>query len=115
VAVGRRLVYLLEAIESQVLPVDSRRAFELLVSLIERDGDAMECCGDHHDAVAGAIEHASELIERAIRDLPREEVLGVLERLAATDEYGTRQHLAAVVSSLVAAGTPVSRDRLGPQ
>ena len=110
-AVGQRLGYLLEAIEILVLPVDAGRAFELLVLLTERDGEAMECCGDHHDTVAGAIERAADLIERAIRALPREEVLVVLKRLAATDEYGTRQRLAAIVRSLVAARSPASGER----
>jgi len=110
-AVGQRLQYILEAIETLVLPVDSRRAFHLLVLLTERDGAAMECCGDHHDTVAGAIERAADLVEQAIRGLPREEVLGVLQRLAATDEYGTRQRLAAVVRSLMAARSPAVGDR----
>jgi hypothetical protein len=112
-AVGQRLGYILEAIETLVLPVDSRRAFELLVLLIERDGDAMEQCGDHHDAVACEIERAADLIEQAISRMSSEGVLLVLKRLTATDEYGTRQPLAAVVNSLVAAGTWASGERPG--
>jgi len=114
-AVGQRLGYILEAIETWVLPVDSRRAFELLVLLTERDGEAMECCGDHHDSVAYAIERAAGLIEQAIRGLPREEVLGVLEGMAATDEYGTRQRLAAVVKALVAARSPAVGEQPDPE
>ena len=110
-AVGQRLGYLLEAIETLVLPVDSRRAFELLVLLTERDGEAMECCGDHHDAVTTALERAAGLIEQAIHERPREEVLVVRQLLTATDDYGTRQRLAAVVRSLVAAGAPASGER----
>jgi hypothetical protein len=75
----------------------------------------MECCGDHHDAVAAAIERAADLIEQAMRGLPREAVLGVLERLAATDDYGTRQRLAAVVRSPAAARSPASGERPDPE
>jgi hypothetical protein len=101
-AVGLRLEYLLEAIETLVLPVDAERAFELLVELFERDGDAMEGCGDHHDSVAIAFERASDLIGVASLRLPREEVLAVLRRLVANDDYGTRRRLAAVVTAMVA-------------
>jgi hypothetical protein len=96
-AVGRRLEYLLEAIETLVLPVDVERAFELLVELFARDGDAMEGCGDHHDHVANAFEWAVDLIAVAARGLPREEVLVELQRLVANDDYGTRRRLTAVV------------------
>jgi hypothetical protein len=102
--VGRRLAYILEAIETLVVPVDSRRAFELLVALIERDGDALECCGDHHDTVGGAMARAAELVEQVIRGLPREVVHATLQRLIAADDYGTRQPLAAVVRRLAPSG-----------
>jgi len=114
-AVGQRLGYLLEAIETWVLPVDLRRAFDLLVLLTEQDGEAMECCGDHHDAVATALERAAGLIEHTVHELPREKVLVVLKRLIATDDYGTRQRLAAVVRSLAAAGAPASGERPDPE
>jgi hypothetical protein len=99
-AVGRRLEYLLEAIETLVLPVDVGHAFELLVHLFERDGDAMEDCGDHHDSVAIAFERASDLIRVASNRLPREEVLEALQRLVANDDYGTRRRLAAMVTEM---------------
>ena len=44
--VGERLGYILRSIETLVLPLSPARAFKLLVLLIERDGDAMEQCGD---------------------------------------------------------------------
>lgn len=99
-AVGRRLEYLLEAIETLVLPVDVQRAFELLVELFDRDGDAMEGCGDHHDRVANAFERAADLVAVAARGLQREEVLVEMRRLVANDDYGTRRRLAAVVSEM---------------
>ena len=99
-AVGRRLEYLLDAIETLVLPVDAERAFELLVTLFDHDGDAMEGCGDYHDSVANAFERAPELIGVASRRLPREEVLVVVKRLVANDDYGTRRRLAAMVAEM---------------
>lgn len=99
-AVGRRLEYLLDTIETLVLPVDAQRAFELLVEVFDRDGDAMEGCGDHHDSVANAFERAPDLIGVASRRLPREEVLVVLKRLVANDDYGTRRRLAAMVAEM---------------
>lgn len=103
-SVGRRLAYLVEAIETLVLPVDSRRAFGLLVALIERDGDALERCGDHHDAVQWALARAADLIERAIGGLPPQEVRATLERLVAADDYGVRRPLAAVARRLSETG-----------
>jgi len=99
-AVGRRLEYVLEAIETLVLPVNVQCAFELLVELFDHDGDAMEGCGDHHDSVADAFDRASELIGVSSRRLPRKEVLITLQRLVANDEYGTRRRLAAVVAEI---------------
>jgi len=105
-AVGRRLEYLLEAIETLVLPVDAERALELLVELFKRDGDALEGCGDHHDRVAMAFERASDLIGVASNGLPREEVLAALQRLVENDEYCTRRRLAEVVAEM---GRPTDR------
>lgn len=103
-AVGQRLAYMLEAIETLVLPVDSRRAFELLVALIERDGDAMESCDDHCDTVWSAMAHAADLVERASRGLPQDGLLATLTQLVASDDYATRRPLAAVVRRIAAAG-----------
>jgi hypothetical protein len=74
------------------------------VALIERDGDALERCGDHHDTVAGALAHAAELVERAIGGLPPQEVRATLQRLVATDDYGVRRPPAAAVRRLSATG-----------
>ena len=107
--VGRRLDYILEAIETLVLPRDPRAAFDLLVLLMQRDGDAMERCGDHHDAVAGALERAAGLVAQAVQTLPPHEVRATLQQLVAEDDYGTRRALVALVSSLVAEGESASR------
>jgi hypothetical protein len=96
--VGERLEFILDSIESLVLSVDSRAAFELLVSLIERDGDAMEQCGDYHDSVAAAVNRAIRLVAKAGRSLPEEEVRRTLERLVAEDAYGTRETLTEVAA-----------------
>ena len=109
--VGRRLDYILEAIETLVLPGDPRAAFELLVLLVQRDGDAMERCGDHHGAVANVVERAAELIAQAARTLPPQEVRPTLQQLVAEDDYGTRRGLVAVVSSLAAEGDLASGSR----
>ena len=96
--IGVRLELILDAIESLVLPVDSRAAFELLVSLIERDGDAMELCGDHHYSVVAAVNRAIYLIAKAGRSLPAEVVRPAVERLVAEDTYATRESLIEVAA-----------------
>ena len=102
--VGQRLGYTLDAIETLVLPVDPSAAFDLLALLVQRDGDAMERCGDHHDSVASAFERAAGLVEQVARRLPLDEVLETLQQLIAQDDYGTRRPLAAVVQGIAAAG-----------
>jgi hypothetical protein len=97
--IGERLELILDSIESLVLPVNSRAAFELLVTLIERDGDAMECCGDHHYSVAVAVNRAIGLVAKAGRSLPKVEVRRTLERLIAEDAYSTREALTDVATS----------------
>jgi hypothetical protein len=109
--VGRRLNYILEAIETLVLPKDPRAAFELLIQLVQADGDAMERCGDHHDAVADALERAAELVAQAVKTLPPQEVRATLQRLIAEDDYGTRRDLSAVVNALTAEGESALRPR----
>jgi hypothetical protein len=109
--VGRRLDYILEAIETLVLPNDPRAAFDLLVLLMERDGDAMERCGDHHDAVGNALERAAEIIAEAAKALPQDEVRPRLQQLIADDDYGTRRALVAVDRALAVEGESASRSR----
>ena len=94
--VGERLESILDSIENLVLPVKPRAAFGLIVSLIERDRDAMECCGDHHYAVVAALNRAMGLVAKVARKLPEDEVRTTLERLIAEDTYLTREALAEV-------------------
>ena len=100
--VGRRLDYILEAVETLVLPKDPRAAFELLVRLVQADGNAMEQCGDHHDSVASALARTVGLVAQAAQTLPADEVRATLQQLIAEDDYGTRRDLSAVVNALVA-------------
>jgi len=44
--------------------VSPTTAFELLMLLLERDGDAMEQCGDDHWSVQMKLETAAELAPR---------------------------------------------------
>jgi len=44
--IGQRLGFILDAIETWVMPVDPRCAFELLVRFMESDVVAMENCGE---------------------------------------------------------------------
>lgn len=96
--IGVRLELILDAIESLVLPVEPYAAFELLVRLIERDGDAMELCGDHHYSVVAAVNRAIGLIAKAGRSLPAEVVRPAVERLVAEDTYATRESLIEVAA-----------------
>jgi hypothetical protein len=98
--VGERLGYILHSIETLVLPVSSATAFELLVLLIERDGDAMEQCGDDHWSVQMKLQTAANLIATAMKSVPSREARQTLERLVAEDGYGTRAPLADVLANL---------------
>ena len=82
------------------MPLSPARAFELLVLLIERDGDAMEQCGDESWSVQMQLETAASLVATAMKALPRIEVKQTLERLVAEDGYGTRTPLAKVLANL---------------
>jgi hypothetical protein len=107
--VGRRLDCILEAIETLVLPRDPQAAFELLIRLVQADGDAMERCGDHHDAVSSAFERAAGLTAQAVQTLPSHEVGPRLQQLIADDDYGTRRALVAVARALEVEGESASR------
>ena len=98
--VGERLGYILRSIETLVLPLSPARAFELLVLLIERDGDAMEQSGDDSWSVQMQLEIAAGLIATAMKTLPNIEVKQTLEQLVAEDRYGTRTPLANVLANL---------------
>jgi len=104
--VGERFGYIVEAIETWVVPVDPGAACALLVALVERDGDAMEQCGDHFDTVERALDRAAGLLAvlapaLADRDFKRS-MRRDLERLVAEDAYGTRSATAGVASALKA-------------
>ena len=98
--VGERLDYILRSIETLVLPRSPATAFELLVLLIERDGDAMEQCGDDSWSVQMQLETAASLIATAMKTLPSIDAKQTLERLVAEDGYGTRTPLANVLATL---------------
>jgi hypothetical protein len=95
---GASLEFIVESIESLVMPVDPKRAFELLVLFFESDGVAMENCGDHDFEVTCAFERAAVLIGKAARSLPAGEVTAALEPLLDDDGYGVRGALAEVIS-----------------
>jgi hypothetical protein len=97
--VGERIGFILWAIEKLVLPVSPATGFELLVLLIERDGDAMEQCGDDDWAVQMELETAAKLIAVAMKSMSGRDARRTLERLVAQDGYGTRAPLAAVLAS----------------
>jgi hypothetical protein len=69
------------------------------VLLIERHGDAIEKCEDHHATVQTALERATELLGRAGQSLPRSDVLSTLKRLIAADRYGAREPLVAAAEA----------------
>ena len=97
--VGERWNYILDAIETLVLPSDPRQAFDLLVLLVERHGDAIEQCADHDYTVQCALERATELMARAGPSLPRSDPRATLERLISEDHYGAREPLVAVAEA----------------
>lgn len=97
--IGVSLGFLLDAIETLVMPIDPTQAFDLLVLFFKADGQAMENCGDHDFEVTCAFERAAELIERAARSVPRADVVAALEPLLDDDGYGVRSVLADVIAS----------------
>lgn len=103
--VGESLEYILDTIETTVLPADPRGAFRLLVLVMDSDGRAMESCGDHHDSVATAFDRAAKLMAQATSASPTPDTLPILERLIADDRYGTRRSLISVADAVAAAGS----------
>jgi hypothetical protein len=97
--IGASLGYVLDSIETLVLPVNPKAAFTLLVAVFEADAVAMENCGDHDFEVSCVFERAAELIGRAAKSLPRTEVVAVVEGLVDDDGYGVRGQLAELMSS----------------
>jgi hypothetical protein len=95
---GQRLGYILDAIQSLIPPVSPATAFELLVLVIDRDGDAMQQCGHDHFCVETALKRAARLLSDAAKSMPIRKVSITLRRLIAQDGYGTRCALGALVS-----------------
>jgi hypothetical protein len=100
---GASLEFIVESTESLVLPVDPKRAFELLVALFEADGVAMENCGEHDWEVECAFERAARVMAEAAKSLPAADVKEKIAALMAEDSYGVREKLRAAVST---AGVP---------
>ena len=110
--VGQRLTYILDTLETAVLPKDPRAAFSLLVRLFENDGCAMESCGDHHGSLSSAFERAAGLMSRAVRVGSISDALTTVECLSADDAYGLRRSLDSVAGELAgesAASNPGDR------
>jgi hypothetical protein len=97
--VAQRLGFIVDAIETQVLPIDSRMAFDLLVEVMQRDGEAVEASSDCDHEVALALERAGALILRTAELLPAAYVQNALGPLLASDGYGTRRSLQALAKS----------------
>jgi hypothetical protein len=96
--IGVSLGFVLDAIETLVLPIDPREAFDLLVLFFKADGQAMENCRDHDFEVTCAFERAAELIERAATSVPSADVVAALVPLMGDDRYGLRSALADVIA-----------------
>jgi hypothetical protein len=87
--IGQSLQFILDGIETLVLPTKPRRAFSLLVEFVEADAPAMESCGEHTQAVECAFERAAAM--------PVVDVTAEVSRLMAVDAYGLRRVLARLV------------------
>ncbi|MGA2707661.1 MAG: hypothetical protein ACLQJ0_20005 [Steroidobacteraceae bacterium] len=96
--IDERLGFILDSIETLVLPVDARKAFELLIVVFQADAAAIENCGDHEYEVTSAFERATELIASAARSLQHREVEAALQPLILDDDYGVRAGLSEVIS-----------------
>jgi hypothetical protein len=95
--VGQRLGFILDGIETLVLPTEPRRAFVLLVEFFEADARAMESCRDHHWAVECAFERAAAIMAEAAKAMAVTEAAAEVSRLMAVDSYGLRRPLGVVV------------------
>jgi len=96
--IGASLAFIVESIDTLVLPVDAKAAFELLVAVFEADGKAMENCLDHHWEVECALERAVGVMAKAARAVPRAEVEEKVKALMAGDGYGVRETLKSVLA-----------------
>jgi len=98
--IGASLAFIVESIEMLVLQVDAKAAFELLMTVFEADGVAMENCFDHHWEVECAFERAAGVMAMAARAVPRAEVEEKIAGLMAVDSYGVRASLKLVLASV---------------
>lgn len=96
--IGASLALIVESIESLVLPVNPHLAFDLLVTVFEADGRAMENCGDYHWEVECAFERAAEVLAEAAKSLPAVEVKEKIKALMAVDSYGVRKVLSSIIA-----------------
>ena len=97
--IGTKLDLIVDSIERLVLPVDPQAAFELLTTLIEADGVAMENCGERDWPVACAYQRATKVLAEAAKSMPRPQVENRITTLVTDDAYGMRAGLAAIVSN----------------
>jgi len=96
--IGTNLEFILDSIETLVMPVDLGKAFELFVAFFEADSIAMENCGDHHWDVQCAFERAAAIMGVAARSVSREKAVAAVETLLASDGYGVRGVLATIIA-----------------
>jgi hypothetical protein len=96
---GASLEFIVGSIESLVLPVEPKAAFELLVAVFEADRQAMENCGEHDWEVECAYQHAAGVMAEAAKLLPAGDVAEKITALLAMDSYGVRARLRVVVST----------------
>jgi hypothetical protein len=96
---GASLEFIVESIESLVLPIDPKMAFELLVAVFEADGVAIEHCGEHDWEVECAFQRAAGVMAEAAKFLPGAEVGEKIRALMAVDSYGVRERLRTVIST----------------
>jgi hypothetical protein len=95
--IGEQLGFIVDSIDRLVLLVDPAAAFELLVAVFERDGLAMEECGDHHWEVEMAFERAAKVMAVAAKSLPAAAVAERVRALMANEGYGVRAALKTVM------------------
>ena len=99
---GTSLEFIVESIESLVLPVNPPLAFELLVAVFKADGVALENCGDHHREVECAYQSAAGVMAEAAKTLPSAEIKEKIEALIAGDSYGLRERLRVLLAPATA-------------
>jgi hypothetical protein len=95
--IGPRLQFILDGIETLVLPREPRRAYALLLEFFATDGRAMDSCGEHTYAVECAFERAATMMAVVAKAMPAEDVAAEASRLMAVDAYGLRRVLGAVM------------------